>query len=530
MNAMEKSCPEPEILARYLENVLTPDERKRVTGHLADCDECRRTVSLASSLETAPAVPVQVNEVLLQRVVSGSRRRRFLPMALAAAGILIGVVSVSILRSPGAASPRIDREERLLPAEVAVARPAEPETPAKPVPPPLAPEPAPAVVRTPEPEKPRPNPVVVLPKEDPKPLPTPERPKPELPVDPKPDPVAVVAPAPLKPAAEDKGFVPILVVDPVGDLWLKRDQEDLKAGAFDRAAWKDRLSARAGAASFSLEARASVMLEKGSDVAFSKVKSDDSYNLALGQGLVMLDTEGSSQKWRIAFGQSELDFNNLNGRLSVESRGDQMSAMLLEGAAELKIGSLSKKATVGQEVVLSREGQVVEHKGEALKKMARFDELRPKLFMAFAATFDEKKDDLPLFPYTVTAGRLVPGPTGLYLQCEGPPSPKAGERMTIAGEVHPDRSFAVASGMVLRFRYRTTLPTFTVKLGKYAAELTARRAGQWADMEVLLRDFSFEGTPLLPTDPIDAIRFSVSFEKRSGQLDIDGVQFVRRGR
>lgn len=523
MNAMEKSCPEPEILARYLENVLTADERARVNGHLADCDDCRRTVSLASSLEAAPAAPVKVNEVLLQRVVSGSRRRRFLPMAAAAAVILIGVVSISLLKSPEDPAPKIASAERPAPAVVAVARPVESEIPAKPTPPP------PADVPRPEPEKPRPDPVAVLPKEDSKPLPKPELPKPVLPPEPKPDPV-VVAPAPPKPAVEDKGFVPVLVVDPIGDLWLKRDQEDLKAGAFDRAAWKDRLSARAGAASFSLEARASVMLEKGSDAAFSKVKSDDSYNLALGQGLVMLDTEGSSQKWRIAFGQSELDFNNLNGRLSVESRGDQVSAMLLEGAAELKIGSLTKKATVGQEVVLTREGQVVEHKGEALKKIARFDELRPKLFMAFAATFDEKKDDLPLFPYTVPVGRLVPGPSGLYLQCEGPPSPKAGDRMTIAGEVRPDRSFNVASGMVLKFRYRTTLPTFTVKLGKYAAELTARRAGQWADMEVLLRDFSFEGTPLLPTDPVDAIRFSVSFEKRSGQLDIDGVQFVRRGR
>jgi hypothetical protein len=319
-------------------------------------------------------------------------------------------------------------------------------------------------------------------------------------------------------------------VDPVGDLWLKRDQQDLKAGAFERAAYRDRLSARTGAASFSLEARASVMLEKGSDAAFSRIKNDDSYSLTLGQGLVMLDTEGSSQKWRIAFGPSELDFNNLNGRLSVESRGEQMSAMLLDGAAELKIGTMSKKATVGQEVVLTREGQIVEHKGEALKKMARFEELRPKLFLAFAATFDEKKDDLPLFPYTVKEGRLMPGPTGLYLQCEGPPSPKAGERMTIAGEIHPDRAFNVASGMVLRFRYRTTLPTFTVRLGNYAAELPSRRAGQWADMEVPLREFTFEGTPLLPTDPVDSIRFSVSFERRNGQLDIDGVQFVRRVR
>jgi hypothetical protein len=357
--------------------------------------------------------------------------------------------------------------------------------------------------------------------------------RPEAPAPPKPEvkpaPV-VVAPDSAKPAPEDPGLVPVLVVDPVGDLWLKRDREEAKAGAFERAASKDRLTARSAAASFSLEARASVMLEKGSDAAISKVKDDDSYSLALGQGLVMLDTEGSSQKWRIAFGRSELDFNNLNGRLSVESRDGRVSAMLLDGAAELKIGSLARKATVGQEVVLTREGQVEEHKGETLKKLARFDELRPKLFMAFAATFDEKKDDPPLFPYSVTVGRLAPGPTGLYLQCEGPPSPRPGERTTIAGEVRPERAFSVSSGMVLKFRCRTTLPSFTVKLGKYSAELAARRVGQWADMEVPLREFSFEGTPLLPTDPVDAVRFSASFDKRSGQLDIDGIQFQRRVR
>jgi hypothetical protein len=118
----------------------------------------------------------------------------------------------------------------------------------------------------------------------------------------------------------------------------------------------------------------------------------------------------------------------------------------------------------------------------------------------------------------------------MYLQCEGPPSARPGEKVTIAGEVRPDRAFSVASGMVLKFRCRTTLPAFTVKLGKYSAEIAARRAGQWADLEVPLREFTFEGTPLLPTDLVDAIRFSVTFDKRSGQLDIDGIQFQRRVR
>lgn len=521
MNAMEKFCPQILTLSRYVEGGLDADERARVNGHLADCDDCRRTVSLASTLDAAPAAPV--NEILLSKVVSASRRRRYLPMGIAAAALLAGVVGVSLWKSPEppppavAALPEAPARPRVQPDRVAAEAPMVRPAPA----PPLDP-----VVPPPKPVDPAP--VVVAPKEDPKPLPV------EIPVkDPKPAPLpdpGVVKPEPPKPApaVEDKGYVPVLVVDATGDLWLKRDQEEAKAGAFERAAWKDRLTARGAAASFSLEARASVMLEKGSDAAISKVRSDDSYSLALGQGMVMLDTEGSSQKWRIAFGQGELDFSNLNGRLSVESRGDRVSAMLLDGSADLKIGALARKATAGQEVVLTREGQIVEQLGEVKKKLARFDELRPKLFMAFAATFDERKDDPPLFPYKVVEGRLAAGPTGLYLMCEGPPSPKPGERTTIAGELRPERSFSVASGMVLKFRYRSTLPTFTVRLGKYAAELPNRRAGQWADAEIPLREFTFEGTPLLPTDPVDAVRFSVSFEKRGGQLDIDGVQFLRR--
>ena len=524
MNAMEKSCPEPETLACWLEGSLPAQDRARVTSHLAACDDCRRTVALTSTAEAPPAAPL--NEVLRQRVVGASRPRRVAPLAIAAAALLVSVLGLSFLMRGGAAPRPIAAVEASRPAPTAVQppppRPAEVARtePVPPTPPLIPPEPA------------RPEPVVVAPKETPKaPVPPVEPPRPTDPAPaPKEAPVAVAAPTPPPAVPEDKGYVPVLVTDPVGDLWLRRGQGEAKAGALEKAAWKDLFAARAGAATFSLEARASVLLEKGAEATFTRVKTDDSYSLSLGQGLVMLDTEGTAQKWRIAFGSSELDFNNLNGRLAVESRGDRMSAMLLDGAAEMKIGALAKKATVGQEIVMSREGQVVEQKGEALKKMARFDELRPKLSMAFAATFDEKKDDLQLFPYKVAAGRLVPGPTGLYLTCEGPPSPKPGEKVTLAGEVIPERAFGVVSNMVLRFRYRTPLPVFSAKLGKHGVEVPVRRPGQWTDVEIPLREFTFEGTPLLPTDPVDGVRFSVSFEKRSGSLDIDGIQFLRRVR
>lgn len=523
MNAMEKSCPDTELLARWLESSLTAQERSRVTSHLAACDECRRAVAVASSVEAPPAAAV--NEILLQRVLGASRRRRNLtPIAVAAAAVVVAALGLRLLMKEEASpapAPQVQARQSLPPKESV---PEVPRTAAD-----VARTEAAPVAPKPELPKPAPSPVVVAPKEDlspPKPsepaLPEPPLPKPDV----KPTPVAEAP----KPAPEDKGYVPVLVTDPSGDLWVRRGDREARAGSLEKAAWKDLFAARGGAATFSLEARASVMLEKGTEAAFTRVKSDDTYSLTLGQGLVMLDTEGSSQRWRIGFGSSELDFNNFNGRLVVESRGDRMSAMLLDGTADMKIGALAKKSMVGQEVVLSREGQVVEQKGEMLKRMARFDELRPKLFMAFAATFDEKKDDLQIFPYKVTAGKLVSGPTGLYLACEGPPSPKPGERMTLVGEVVPDRAFGVVTNMVLRFRYRTTLPTFTAKLGKHGVEVAARRLGQWTDAEIPLRDFSFEGTPLLPTDPVEGVRFSVSFEKRGGQLDIDGIQFLRRVR
>jgi hypothetical protein len=338
-------------------------------------------------------------------------------------------------------------------------------------------------------------------------------------------------PPPVKASVDVLSLAPVFVIDPVGDLWLKRDEAEAKAHSFEKAAYKDKFATRNTGAAFSLEARTSVMLEKGSEVAFWHVKSDDVYSLALDQGLVMLDTEGSSQKWRISFGNSKLDFNNLNGRLAVESRGDRMSALLLDGKAELKIGTMAKKAEVGQEVVFSREGTVVEQKVETQKKLARLDELRPKIFTAFNSTFDEKTEESQPYPYAIVTGKRQLGTAGFYLQADSSPALKAGDKTLLASEIHLDRGFGVATGMALKFRYRTTLPTFSVKIGNYTADYTSRvKAGQWADGEIPLAAFSFEGTPMLPTDPVENVRFTGSTDRKNGQLDIDGVQFLRRVR
>src|SRR5262249_23666937 len=133
--------------------------------------------------------------------------------------------------------------------------------------------------------------------------------------------------------------------------------------------------------------------------------------------------------------------------------------------------------------------------------------------------------------YAVVTGKRMQGPAGYFLQADSVAPSKPGEKMGLASEIHLDRPFGVMSDMVIKFRYRTTLPTFTVKIGNYSADYPSRiKAGQWADGEIPLRQFVFEGVPLLPTDPVENVRFAGSTDRRNGQLDVDGVQFLRRAR
>jgi hypothetical protein len=539
MNTMEKFCPDVLTLAGWIEGTLSPDDRSRTAAHLAACDDCRRAVALSSTLEAPPA-EAPVNEILLSKVVASSRRRRVVPFAAAAAAVLAVAVGFAVFprnTPPPAPTYTIDTKNVQPPEDPKVAvvttTPEAPKLPVAPKPDPstlpLLPEEKPGLVKKTDPPVP--------------PLPTEEVKKPVSPtvVEPTPVPPAVVPPpvlakeiVPRTPPADVKTLSPVFVLDPAGDLWLKRDESEAKAGTMEKAAWKDLFAAKNSAASFTLEARTSVMLEKGSEAAFSHLKSDDTYSLALDQGLVMLDTEGSSQKWQISFpNKGKLSFSNLNGRLAVESRGDRMSALLLDGSAEMKFGALAKKAQIGEEIVLpAKDGeQVVEKKVQTQRILARLDELKPKTFTAFAATFDEKSDEAQPYIYGIVTGKRSPGPTGLFLQSETIPAAKQGEKHVLAAEVQLDRAFGVVSGMVLKFRYRTTLPAFTVKIGKYSADVTSRtRAGQWNEAEIPLQAFSFEGTPMLPTDPVENVRFTGFLEKRSSQLDIDGLQFLRRVR
>jgi len=54
-------CPEPELLAAYLEGLGSDSERRQIEAHLADCRDCRRIIALIVRSEAAVPDPTSLN-------------------------------------------------------------------------------------------------------------------------------------------------------------------------------------------------------------------------------------------------------------------------------------------------------------------------------------------------------------------------------------------------------------------------------------------------------------------------------------
>lgn len=59
-NALLYDCPEPELLADYLEGVSSDRERQEIEAHMADCRDCRRIVALIVRSEAAVPDPIPI--------------------------------------------------------------------------------------------------------------------------------------------------------------------------------------------------------------------------------------------------------------------------------------------------------------------------------------------------------------------------------------------------------------------------------------------------------------------------------------
>jgi hypothetical protein len=522
MTEMKEVCPGFELLAGWVEGTLSPRERHGVTAHLAACDDCRRAVEIASTAGPAPAR--EVDEALLARVVAGSRRRtpwRWAAAAgvAAAAGLGFWMASAPPAPAPLAVSPSVAPPPP--PGEATPARVPTPEPPAKPevavAPEPRPPAEAPRAAERPlVPDPARETLVAEKPEEPPPPPPEPA---------PRREPGRTVV---------KEGYGPLFVIDPAGDLWVRREegQAGRVSSAFEQVTWSDTFAARNAPSGFTVEGKASVVLDKGAEASVAYFKSEKAYEIILVQGLAIVDTEGAIQRWQVSYGRTQLAFANLRGRIGLEPRpGEQVAVVLLDGRADLRIGAKSQPAKVGREVCLGRDGQVTEH-AAPLPRFAALPAFRPRFLTTFSATFEEPKDQPTPFPYGVTAGRVLGEGGSLFLRTLVPTAdPKSGEKLTVEASLKPAHPFDWAAGTVLAFRYRSDYPIFTVHLGKFTAPFTSRNLGTWNEGELDLRTFRHEGGQMVPgDDKVEHVQFTAPADRKGGKLDIDGVQFLRRTR
>jgi hypothetical protein len=92
-----------------------------------------------------------------------------------------------------------------------------------------------------------------------------------------------------------------------------------------------------------------------------------------------------------------------------------------------------------------------------------------------------------------------------------------------------ERPIVCATGMTISFRYRTSAARLVVRLGKHEVTLeTAQSGGPWKDVRVPLSAFMDDGVMMVPSDKVHEIRFEAPFKKKSGVLEVDQIEFLRR--
>ncbi|HJQ71398.1 MAG TPA: zf-HC2 domain-containing protein [Blastocatellia bacterium] len=55
-------CPEPELLAAYLDHNVTLEEVERLEAHIAECGDCRELIALAVRNEEEAPYPLPPDE------------------------------------------------------------------------------------------------------------------------------------------------------------------------------------------------------------------------------------------------------------------------------------------------------------------------------------------------------------------------------------------------------------------------------------------------------------------------------------
>lgn len=470
-------CPDAGRLAGWLEDTLAARERKEIAAHLAECDDCRRTVALSAEASETPAAPLEEGAV-------ARWMRRVRPAGppvwswVAAAAVLVAVAFLALPRlrpaplEPTCAWPVLGTGEMARDADPPKDEPKKEEkreiARKTKAPPGVEPENLP----------PR--------REDP---PKRETPKDET--------------AKNETRTDQSAlYEPLALLDASGDLW--RGSDRVEGGA--RAGYGTVLESRSASAGFTLDGRATVAIEPKTRLWVARAKQDRAFTIALEAGFAFVDTEGAAQTWKLVGGVASLFLPRVRGRLLLELADGRLRVHVLQGEADTP-----EKRTVeaGHTLTAGESGAVVTP-GSATadrKRLDRLREIRPASRTAFRATFD---DDA--FGFTVR-GTVRKGENG---NCLG--SDSGGVALRLENPV------PYQTGMILRFRCRSDAD-LTIRSGKYGT--VAGGGDGWRTVEIPVEQFEDEAVPIVSGDLLEELRF---LPVRDCGVEVDGVELIVRGR
>jgi hypothetical protein len=484
-------CANVDLWSRWVEETLTEAEREKVNHHMADCDDCRRTVALSrlTAESHAPSLSDTARRKLLN-LVAPVKRVAWVWRVAAAAVVVVGVMLYFALRPP-AVNPSVVKTNEA-PSTTAIVKDA-PKEPAPVVPKP--PEPAPE----PEPRKPAPIP--------------PPKDVPKI-VHKQPDPVTPVpVPVPSKVRPTDPAlFARVAVSDVTGPLSLRRagSAKASPFGATDSLGFGDELIAEQPAA-VTIDGAALVMLEKSARVSLMASASGPSYAMLIHAGAAFIDTVGTQQAWEVWYNDDTVTLTKMNGRVAVDASRGALSVGVVTGAA--LVGSQAVKA--GTCVTVT--GRGLESAPLAESVAARVAAAKPERVTLFSVQFGSTVTGA-----SVKSGRLVEKDPG-YLEA-GTGGPAKNDTMIWAGFRLP-KPVVYGTGLFLRVRYRSSAGAMVLHAEGFERPLG--RHGVTADW--IEQDFQLHGLQKNEGD----LEYGSELQTfhvgclRGERLEIDWVKVIR---
>ncbi len=310
-------CADVNLWSRWVEETVADADRETINSHLAECDDCRRTVALARIATQTPAP--NLTDTARRRVETLVMPRKRLAWAwqvAAAAAVFFCVAIYFMLRSSPPPADVTKTPEKSAPS--ATITPDRTETP--------KPEPKP---EQPKSETPAPEPKNDVPKkETPKIAKEPGDPAPVMPDEKKP----VVRPD------MPKLFAKISVSEPRG-LSIQRAGQKT-AEKFSTSAsltYEDVLIAENGGA-VTVDGCALVMLDRNSRISLMTSTSSASYVMQIHAGVALIDTIGGEQEWDVWYQDASVSLTKMKGRVAVDSSKSVLSLGLVSGSALARTG------------------------------------------------------------------------------------------------------------------------------------------------------------------------------------------------